>query len=147
MTEFKRNQIIAELAESLQVPDYGRFLSYFEENAVFELPFEVDGGIMLKGLPEIRKHFESLAADPIGKLLRIEEIMTKSYQSSEEVIVEFFTKGRLVSTGGTFHVQSSIAIIRFGESGIVYYKDIPNTLGLAKKAGVLTQLATSWKDE
>lgn len=145
MTEFKRNQIIAELTESLQVPDYGRFLSYFEENAVLELPFGVDGGIMLKGLPEIRKHFESLADDPINKLIRIEEIMTKSYQSSEEVTVEFFTKGRLVSTGETFHIQSAIAIIRFVETGIVYYKDIPNTLGIAKKAGVLDQLAASWE--
>lgn len=145
MTEFKRNQIIAELAESLQVPDYGRFLSYFEENAVFELPFEVDGGILLKGLPEIRKHFERLAEEPINKLIRIEEIMTKSYQTSEVVTVEYFTKGRLVSTGETFHIQSSIAIIRFGETGIVYYKDIPNTLGMAKKSGMLDKLAASWE--
>ena len=85
MTEFKRNQIITELAEALQAGDYGRFLSYFEENAVFELPFRVDGGIMLKGLPEIRKHFESLTENPLEKLIRVEEVMTKSYQSSEAV--------------------------------------------------------------
>lgn len=145
MTEFKKNQIIAELAESLQVPDYGRFLSYFEDNAVFELPFLVDGGIMLKGLPEIKKHFESVAENPGEKLIRVEEVMTKSYQSSEAVTVEYFTKGRLVSTGETFHIQSSIAIIRFGESGIVYYKDIPNTLGMAKKAGILDKLVASWE--
>lgn len=145
MTEFKRNQIITELAEALQAGDYGRFLSYFEENAVFELPFRVDGGIMLKGLPEIRKHFESLTENPLEKLIRVEEVMTKSYQSSEAVTVEYFTKGRLVGTGETFHIQSSIAIIRFGETGIVYYKDIPNTLGIAKKAGILDQLAASWE--
>ncbi|WP_341902979.1 nuclear transport factor 2 family protein [Fluviicola taffensis] len=145
MTEFKRNQIITELAESLQAGDYGRFLSYFEENAVFELPFRVDGGILLKGLPEIRKHFESVAEDPMEKLVRIEEVMTKSYEGSEAVTVEYFTKGRLVSTGETFHIQSAIAIIRFGETGIVYYKDIPNTLGMAKRTGTLNQLAASWE--
>nr|WP_294859040.1 nuclear transport factor 2 family protein [uncultured Fluviicola sp.] len=145
MTEFKKNQIITELAESVQAGDNARFLSFFEENAVFELPFLVDGGIMLKGLPEIKKHFESLGENPLEKRVRIEEVMTKSYQSNEAVIVEYFTKGRLVSTGETFHIQSAIAIIRFGESGIVYYKDIPNTLGIAKKAGLLSELAASWE--
>lgn len=145
MTEFETNQIVTELGEALQDRDYPKFTSYFEDNAVFELPFKVDGGIMLKGLPEIKKHFESIAENPLEKLIRIEEVMTKSYQSSEAVTVEYFTKGRLVSTGETFHIQSSIAIIRFGETGIVYYKDIPNTLGIAKKAGVLDQLAASWE--
>lgn len=145
MTEFETNQIVTELGEALQDRDYPKFTSYFEDNAVFELPFKVDGGIMLKGLPEIKKHFESIAENPLEKLIRIEEVMTKSYQSSEAVTVEYFTKGRLVSTGETFYIQSSIAIIRFGETGIVYYKDIPNTLGIAKKAGVLDQLAASWE--
>jgi ketosteroid isomerase-like protein len=145
MTEFETNLIVTELGEALQDRDYTKFTSYFEDNAVFELPFKVDGGIMLKGLPEIKKHFESIAENPLEKLIRIEEVMTKSYQSSEAVTVEYFTKGRLVSTGETFHIQSSIAIIRFGETGIIYYKDIPNTLGIAKKAGVLSQLAASWE--
>jgi ketosteroid isomerase-like protein len=145
MTEFKRNQIVTELAEALQYSDYDKFASYFEESAVFELPFMVDGGIMLKGLPEIKKHLKEVAENPLQKLIRIEEVMTKSYQSSEAITVEYFTKGRLVSTGETFHIQSSIAILRFGETGIVYYKDIPNTLGIAKKAGILDQLAASWE--
>lgn len=145
MTEIEKNRIISKLAEALQERDYDQFVSAFEENAVFELPFLVEGGIMLKGLQEIKKHFEHLAENPSSKLLRIEEVMTKSYHSSEAVTVEYFTKGRVIDTGETFHMQTSIAIIRFGESGITYYKDIPNTLGIAKKAGLLSQLAASWK--
>lgn len=147
MTEVRKNRIIGDLAEALQDGDYDRFVSYFEENAVFELPFRIDGGEILKGLPEIKKHFESIAENSLAKLIRIEEVMTKSYTSSETVTVEYFTKGRIVSTGETFHIQSSIALIRFGETGIVYYKDIPNMLGIAKKAGTLEQLVASWKDE
>jgi ketosteroid isomerase-like protein len=146
MTEMKRNQIIAELAEALQERDYDQFLSHFAENAVFETPFEVNGGEIHKGLAEIKKHFESIAENPMAKLIRIEEVIAKSYHNDETATVEYFTKGRLLSTGETFHIQSSIALIRFGESGIVYYKDIPNTLGLAQKAGVLTDLAASWTD-
>jgi hypothetical protein len=135
MTEIKKNQIITELAEALQYNDYDKFASYFEENAVIELPFGSDGGTSIKGLPEIKKHLEGIASDPVLKLIHIEEVMTKSYHSDPFTTVEFFTKGRSVKAGGAFHIQSAIALIRFGESGIVYYKDIPNTTGLAKKAG------------
>ncbi|AEA43056.1 nuclear transport factor 2 family protein [Fluviicola taffensis] len=147
MTEAKKNQIITELAEALQDRDFSKFISYFEENAAFEIPFRANGGIILKGLPEIKKHFEQVATDSLTTLIRIEEVVTKCYHSDETVIVEYFTKGRVLSTGETFYIQSSIALVRFGESQITYYKDIPNTLGIAKKAGVLDQLAASWKEE
>jgi hypothetical protein len=144
MTEIRKNEIITELAEALQNRDYETFTGYFEEHSVLELPFMVNGGVTFKGLSEIKKHFEDLAADPLEKLIQIREIMTKSYHSEEFVTVEFFAKARSVNSGGTFHIQSSIALIRFGESGIVYYKDIPNTSGMAKKANALEQLAASW---
>jgi hypothetical protein len=135
MTEIKKNQIITELAEALQYNDYDKFTSYFEENALLEIPFGADGGTSFKGLPEIKKHVESIASDPVLKLIHIEEVMTKTYHSDPFTTVEYFTKGRSVKAGGAFHIQSAIALIRFGESGIIYYKDIPNTAGLAKKAG------------
>ncbi len=147
MTEIKKNQIITELAEALQNSDYIKFVSYFEENAIFEIPFGINDGTILKGLAEIKKHFESIASNPLSKLIHIEEIMTKSYHSNEVTTVEYFTKGRSVKAGGVFHIQSSIALIRFGESGIVHYKDFPNTIGIAKKAGALDQLAASWKPD
>lgn len=136
MTEINKNQIIAELAEALQYNDYDKFAGYFEENAVLELPFGESGGLSFKGLAEIKKHFESIASDPITKEIHTEEVMTKIYHSDPFTIVEYFTKGRSVKSGGAFHIQSAVAFIRFGESGIVYYKDIPNTGGLAKKAGI-----------
>lgn len=146
MTEIRKNEIIAELAEAMQDREYDKFVNCFEENAVLEIPFMVNGGICHKGLPEIKKHFESVAADSLTNLIRVEEVIAKSYHSDEAVTVEYFTKGRLVSTGETFHIESSVALIRFGESGIVYYKDIPNTLCIAKKAGVLDQVVASWAE-
>lgn len=147
MTEIRRNEIIAELVEALQDREYDKIVNCFEENAVLEIPFMINGGTIHKGLPEIKKHFESVAADSATNLIRIEEIIAKSYHSDEAVTVEYFTKGRLVSTGETFHIPSAIAIIRFGETGIVHYKDIPNTICIAKKAGVLDQLVDSWKEK
>jgi hypothetical protein len=147
MTEIEKNKIIAELAEALQFNDYDKFTSYFEENAVFEIPFGISESANIKGLSEIKKHFEQVASDPMVKLIHIEEIMVKSYASDPFVIVEYFTKGRSANSNGAFHIQSSIALIRFGETGIVYYKDIPNTIGLAKKAGALDQLVNSWSAE
>ena len=145
MTEMEKNKIITELAEALQYNDYDKFTSYFEETAVFEMPYMVNGGMNIKGLAEIKKHFESVASDSLTKSIHIEEVMVKSYHSDDMTTVEYFTKGRSDSTNGAFHIQSSIALIRFGASGIVYYKDIPNTIGLAKKAGTLDQLTDSWK--
>ena len=147
MTEIRRNEIITELAESLQDREYDRFIKCCEENAVLEIPFMADGGVVHKGLPEIKKHFENVAADSMTNLIRIEEIMAKTYHNEEVATVEFFTKGRLISTGETFHIPSAVAIIRFGETGIVHYKDIPNTICIAKKAGVLNQLLDSWKEK
>ncbi|MGV3612066.1 MAG: nuclear transport factor 2 family protein [Fluviicola sp.] len=147
MTEIEKNKIIAELSEALQFNDYDKFISYFEENAVFEMPFAINGENNLKGISEIKKHFEGVALDPATKMIQIEEVMTKYYHSDPFVIVENFIKGRSASSKGAFHMQSGVAFIRFGESGIVYYKDIPNTIGLAKKAGVLDQLVASWKSE
>ncbi len=144
MTDIEKNKIITELAEALQSNDYDKFTSYFEENAVFEMPFMVNGGMNIKGLADIKTHFESVASDSLTKLIQIEEVMTKSYHSDPFTIVEYFTKGRAASTMGAFHIQSAIALIRFGESGIIYYKDIPNTIGLSKKAGALDQLVDSW---
>ncbi len=139
MTEIQKNQIITELAEALQNNDYDKFLTYFEEGAVMELPFGAAGGTSFKGLSEIKRHFESIASDPVTKGIHTEEVMAKNYHSDPMTIVEYFTKGRSVKAGGAFHLQSAVAFIRFGESGIVYYKDIPNTEGLAKKAGIQTE--------
>ena len=146
MTEIEKNKIIAELSEALQFNDYEKFTSYFEENAVFEMPFTINGENNLKGKAEIKKHFEGVALDPTTKMIQLEEVMTKYYHSDPFVIVEYFIKGRSASSKGAFHMQSGVAFIRFGETGIVYYKDIPNTIGLAKKAGTLDQLAASWND-
>ena len=144
MTEIEKNKIVTELAEALQNNDYDQFISHFEENAIFEMPFTITGENNLKGISEIKKHFENAALDPTIKGIQTEEVMTKYYHSDPFVIVEYFIKGRSANSHGAFHIQLGVAFIRFGESGIVYYKDIPNTIGLAKKAGTLDQLANSW---
>ena len=146
MTENQIDEIVREIAKALQSREYETFVSFFTDNAVFEIPFTVNGGTILKGLPKINEHFVSIGQNPLTKLIQIEVVTAKVYHSTSDkmVTVEYFTKGKSLSTGETFDIQSSIALIQFDEVGIVYYKDFPNTIGIAKKAGVLAQLAATW---
>ncbi|MCL1664274.1 nuclear transport factor 2 family protein [Elizabethkingia ursingii] len=146
MDELKINAIIQELSNSLQTKDYDNFVSYFIDNATFEIPFTVNGGTIINGKESIKKHFDNVQQNPLTKLIEIESVYTKVYHCSDSqtVTVEYFTKGKSLSTNESFEIQSSIALIRFDEGGIVYYKDFPNTLGIAQKAGVLSQLAATW---
>ncbi|OPB84794.1 hypothetical protein BB021_15775 [Elizabethkingia ursingii] len=146
MDELKINTIIQELSNSLQTRDYDNFVSYFTENAIFEIPFTVNGGTIINGKENIKKHFDNVRQNPLTKLIEIESVYTKVYHctDSQTVTVEYFTKGKSLSTNESFEIQSSIAFIRFDEVGIVYYKDFPNTLGIAQKAGVLSQFAATW---
>ncbi|OPC53239.1 hypothetical protein BAY07_14275 [Elizabethkingia bruuniana] len=146
MDELKINAVIQELSNSLQTRNYDNFVSYFTDNATFEIPFTVNGGTLINGKENIKKHFDNVQQNPLTKLIEIESVYTKIYHctDSQAVTVEYFTKGKLLSTNEPFEIQSSIALIRFDETGIVSYKDFPNTLGIAQKAGVLSQLAATW---
>lgn len=146
MDELKINAIIQELSNSLQTRDYNNFVSYFTDNATFEIPFTVNGGTIINGKENIKKHFDNVRQNPLTKLIEIETVYTKVYHCTDNqtVTVEYFTKGKSLNTNETFEIQSSIALIRFDEGGIVYYKDFPNTLGIAQKASVLSQLAATW---
>jgi ketosteroid isomerase-like protein len=146
MTENEINKTVTALAKSLQERDYDTFVSFFTADAVFEIPFTVNGGTLLKGLTAIKEHFENVRQNPLTKLIRIDEVSTLVYHSTSgnTVTVEYFIKGTSVNTGEAFEIQSSIAVIQFNEQGIQHYKDFPNTLGIAKKAGVLPQLAAAW---
>ena len=146
MDELKINAVIQELSNSLQTRNYDRFVSYFTDNATFEIPFTVNGGTTINGKENIKKHFDNVQQNPLTKLIEIESVYTKIYHGTDgqTVTVEYFTKGKLLSTNEPFEIQSSIALIRFDETGIVSYKDFPNTLGIAQKAGVLSQLAATW---
>jgi ketosteroid isomerase-like protein len=120
-------------------------VSHFNDAAIFEIPFTVNDGTIINGLPKIKEHFENVRQNPLSKLIEIEEVRPQIYYHTDNsVTVEYFTKGKSQSTGETFEIQSSIALIRFDEGGIIHYKDFPNTIGIAKKAGVLAQLAATW---
>lgn len=146
MDELKINTIIQGLSDSLQTRSYDKFVSYFTESAIFEIPFTVNGKIVINGKENIKKHFENVQQNPLAQLIEIEDVYTKIYHciDSQTATVEYFTKGKSLATNEPFEIQSSIALIKFDVSGIVYYKDFPNTLGIAQKAGVLSQLAGSW---
>ncbi|MCL1656429.1 MULTISPECIES: nuclear transport factor 2 family protein [Elizabethkingia] len=146
MDELKINTIIQELSNSLQTRNYDKFVSYFTDSATFEIPFTVNGGTVINGKENIKKHFDNVQQNPLTKLIEIESVYTKIYHctNNQTVTVEYFTKGKSLSTSESFEIQSSIALIKFDEDGIVYYKDFPNTLGIAQKAGVLSQLAATW---
>ncbi|NIF07596.1 hypothetical protein F3J23_19415 [Chryseobacterium sp. Tr-659] len=146
MTTEKISNIIFALSKALQSRDYDSFVEYFNEDAVFEIPFTVNGGTVLEGLTKIKEHFEGVKQNPLTKLIDIDEVYTKIYHGMDgnKATVEYFTKGKSIQTNELFEIQSSIAIIEFNEAGIVHYKDFPNTLGIAKKAGVLGQLVAMW---
>ena len=146
MSELKINTVIQELSNSLQTRDYDNFVSYFTDNATFEIPFTVNGGTIINGKENIKKHFDNVRQNPLTKLIEIESVYTNIYpcEDGQTVTVEYFTKGKSLSTNEAFEIQSSIALIKFDDNGIVYYKDFPNTLGIAQKAGVLSQLASTW---
>lgn len=143
MNEIKISEIVAELCKSLKARDYEKFVSFFAEEAIFEIPFTVNGGTVIKGLLKIKEHFRNIRQNPLANLIQIESVSAKTYPSTiyGTVTVEYFTKGTSLNTGEKFEIQSSIALIQFNESGIIYYKDYPNTIGIAKKAGALSQLA------
>jgi ketosteroid isomerase-like protein len=61
------------------------------------------------------------------------------------VVVEFSTRGTARSTGEGFVIASSVAVIQIGAGKVTRYRDYPNTIGIAKVAGVLPQLAASLK--
>ena len=146
MTELKMNEVVMALAKALQSRDYDSFVSYFSDNAVFEIPFSVNGGTVINGLSEIKKHFDTVSQNPITKLISVEDVTPRLIYGTtgNSVVVEYFLKGKSLKTGEAFNIQSSIAVIRFDEGKIIEYRDFPNTLGIAKKAGVLAELAATW---
>lgn len=64
-------------------------------------------------------------------------------EDPEVVVVEFVARGIVLAIGDQFEVASSIAVIRLCDGKVKQYRDYPNTLGLAKAAGVLPQFAAS----
>lgn len=146
MNEVKRNTIIKELANALQTRIYDGFVSHFADHATFEIPFTVNGGTIIKGKENIKTHFDHVQQNPLTQLIEIESVSTKVYHNTDgqTVTVEYFTNGKSLATHESFEIQSSIALITFDDDGIIYYKDFPNTLGIARKAGVLAQLAATW---
>lgn len=146
MNELKIHTIIQDLSRSLETRNYNSFVSYFTDHAVFEIPFTVNGGTIIDGKENIKTYFANIQQNPLTRLIEIENVYTRIYHYTDNrtVTVEYFTKGKSLVTNEPFEIQSSIALITFDESGIIHYKDFPNTLGIAQKAGVLSQLAASW---
>jgi ketosteroid isomerase-like protein len=145
MDSAKIDDAVAAMARALQTRDYDRFTSFFTASAVMEIPFTADGGDRLNGLAAIKEHFERVRRGPLGTLIEIEEVSAETLHAPNSVVtVQYFMRGKSVSTKESFFIQSSIAVIRFNDDGIVHYKDFPNTIGIAKRAGVLSQLAASW---
>jgi ketosteroid isomerase-like protein len=145
MTEKSMNEIAMQLAKALEIRDYEKFVSFFADDAIFEIPFTIDGGTTLTGVPKIKEHFESVSKNPMSKLIQIDSVTAKTYFSVPNTLtIEYFTEGKVPSTEEQFKIQSSIALIELNDTCIIHYKDFPNTLGIAKKAGVLPQLAAMW---
>jgi hypothetical protein len=135
---------VAALADALQTRDYERFTSFFSPSAVMEIPFAAHGATLLQGLPAIKAHFEGVRKSPLGTLLEIEKVTARPVFGNDGfVTIEYFMKATAVRTKEAFEIPSSIALVQFADDHIVLYKDFPNTIGIAKKAGVLAQLAAS----
>jgi len=67
MKENEINEIVTKLSKALAMRDYEKFVSFFADDAIFEIPFTTDGGTILKGLSKIKEHFESISKKSIDQ--------------------------------------------------------------------------------
>lgn len=142
MNKSEIEEKIVIICKALQTRSYDAFVALFAENAVFEIPFTVNGGAKLEGIIKIKEHFVNIQANPLSKLIQIEKVSSKNHFSENDssCTIEYFTDGLAVKTQQKISIQSSIAVIKFEDGKIIHYKDFPNTLGIANAAGALPQV-------
>lgn len=135
--------LVDNLAKALATRDYALFLRDFDSEATFEVPFAIEGEKAYSGIDAIREHFNRVAQNPLFRLVQLDEV-TGNWSFDAELgtlVVAYQTKATVVSNGEAFEIASSVARITIKNGKIAHYSDYPNTLGLAKAAGLLPQLA------
>jgi ketosteroid isomerase-like protein len=141
-------EIVEALRISLEARRYDEFVGLFAEDGTYELPFALPGvPAVFTGIAAIRARFEVIAQSPITRLIDVRQVSATLMETMDPavVVVEFSARGTILATREAFDVATSIAVIRFANGKVKQYRDYPNTLGLAKTAGVLSQLAASLK--
>lgn len=139
-------EIVEQLRHFLEARNYGGFVDLFSPDAVFETPFGLQQNQkQLKGTDAIRAHFDTIAQSASTKLLELHQVEAQLHPGKDQdtVTVEFHIKGKSVTSGESFDMPSSVAIIRCAHGQVTHYKDFPNNIGYAQIAGVLPQLAAS----
>jgi ketosteroid isomerase-like protein len=148
MTTANAREIVEALRVALETRRYDEFVGLFADDGAYELPFALPGVPgLFTGIASIRARFDVIAQSPMTKLLDVRQVSATLMETAdpEVVVVEFSARGMVLATGEAFDVATSIAVIRFGNGKVKQYRDYPNTLGLAKTAGALPQLAASLK--
>jgi ketosteroid isomerase-like protein len=137
-------EVIEVLRQAMETDETERFIAQFAEDAVYETPFVLDGQpSRLEGLETISK---VLGADnPMKNLLEFQKVSVQVYPGAnpELATAQFTIEGKVVASGDSFVLPSSVGIIRVRHGKIVHYTDYTNILRGAQIAGVLKQFAES----
>ena len=142
------HEIVEALRVALETRRYDEFVGLFADDGTYELPFALPGVPgCFSGIASIRARFDAIAQSPMTTLLEVRQVSATIMQTAdpEVVVVEFSARGTVLANGNSFDLATSIAVIRLDNGKVKQYRDYPNTLGLAKAAGVLSQLAASLK--
>lgn len=138
--------VVEVMRLALEERRYSDFVAQFAEDGTYELPFALPGTPNRSaGIADIRARFEAIAQSPATKLIEVISVAANVIESTDPNVltVELRTKGKARTSGEAFEVQSSIAVIRFENGKVKQYRDYPNSIGIAKAAGVLSQFAAS----
>jgi uncharacterized protein len=148
MTPPNARGIAEALRVALETRRYDAVVDLFADDGTYELPFAIPGSPhCFTGRAAIRARFDAIAQSPLTHLLGVDLVSANVMSTTDPdvVVVELTAHGSVSSNGKRFTVASSIAVIRVSNGKVKQYRDYPNSLGLAKVAGVLPQLAASLK--
>ena len=140
--------VIETLRDALEKRRFDLFVKQFAQDGVYELPFALPTTPgRFAGIDAIRARFEAIAQSPTTQLLQVTQVSAECMQTTdpEVAVVRFTTQARNSRTEEATTMISSLAVVRCRGGQVMSYQDYPNTLGIARAAGVLQQFAASLK--
>jgi ketosteroid isomerase-like protein len=138
------HEVIERLANAMETGRKDIFIAQFAEDAVYETPFVLAGQqSRWEGFAAVSEHLN--ADNPTRSLLAFDKVSVVIHLGAdgEEATAQFLVDGRVLATNESFHLPSSIGIIRVRHGKIVHYTDYTNVLRGAQVAGVLKQFGAS----
>ena len=138
-------EIVEQMREALETRNYTNFVDCFDNDGVYEIPFAPKGKpLRYEGTERIRELFSANMTER-NKLFELHKVDVKTYQGANNNIVfsEYSLQGKTFSTGESFKISSSVAIITFKNEKVISYRDYPNTVGFAQALNTVPQFVES----